>query len=125
MTTKVAVCGHRVLLKATGIDDEIQEGALKGFTFDVGDTHKMEKAATVVGYVAGVGPTAWHAFDKFLQDGSENPEWKPWASVGDKVYFAKYAGKFITVDGETYILVNDEDVQAIIEEEVDLVDGSD
>jgi co-chaperonin GroES (HSP10) len=124
MTTEVDVCGHRVLLKATGIDDEIQTGALKGFTFDVGDVHKMEKAATVVGYVAGVGPTAWFAFDKYLPNGETNPAWKPWAKVGDKVYFAKYAGKFVTINGETYILVNDEDIQAVIHEDAEVEDGS-
>lgn len=108
-TDAVTVCGHRVLLKADGVEDQITEGALAGFQF-TGDTHQREKAATVVGKVAAVGPMAWRAFD------GQDPNWTPWAKVGDKVYFAKYAGKFITIEGEAYLIINDEDIQAVINE---------
>lgn len=117
MTTKVQICGHRVLLRAADHEDEITEGALKGFKLDVGETHQREKAATVVGYVEAVGKMAWKAFD------GADPDWEPWCKVGDKVYFAKFAGKFITIDDETYIIVNDEDIQAVILEPVVIEDG--
>lgn len=108
MTTNVEVVGHRVLLKPHFDEEVIEEGALKGFKLDIGDTFKREKAATVVGEVISIGSMAWKAFD------GDNPDWKPWAKVGDIVYFAKYGGKFITIDEEDYIIVNDEDVQAVI-----------
>ena len=111
MANKVEVCGHRVLLKAANVEDEITEGALKGFKLDVGEDHQRSKAATNIGYVVAVGLTAWKAFD------GDDPDWKPWAKIGDKVYFAKFAGKFITIEDETYIIVNDEDIQAVIREE--------
>jgi len=111
--TKVAMVGHRVLLKPA--DDtshaEVQEGALKGFQLDVGDDFKRQKASTTVGEVVSIGPMAWRAFD------GDNPLWSPWAEVGDIVYFAKYGGKFITIDGEDYIIINDDDVQGIITKE--------
>ena len=110
-TRRVEVAGHRVLLKPHFDEEEISEGALAGFKLDVGDTFKREKAATVVGEVISVGPMAWKAFD------GDNPDWKPWAKVGDIVYFAKYGGKFITINDEDYIIINDEDVQAVIYED--------
>ena len=105
MTTKVEVCGHRVLLRPTGMEDKTDWG------FDLapqGDLHKREKAGTVIGEVVDIGPTAWRAFD------GDDPNWKPWCKIGDIVYFAKHAGKFITIDGETYLLVLDADIQAVI-----------
>jgi len=107
-TDTVEVVGHRVLLKPHFDEEVIEEGALKGFKLDIGDTFKREKAATVVGEVISIGSMAWKAFD------GDNPDWKPWAKVGDIVYFAKYGGKFITIDEEDYIIVNDEDIQGVI-----------
>ena len=104
----VEVCGHRVLLKPHFDHEEIQEGSLKGFQLDVGETFKREKAATVVGEVVSIGNMAWKAFD------GDNPDWKPWCEVGDVVYFAKRAGKFIKIEEEDYLIVNDEDIQAVI-----------
>ena len=106
MTIRVEVAGHRVLLKPHFDHEETEWG----FQLDVGETFKREKAATVVGEVVSVGNMAWKAFD------GDNPDWKPWAEVGDIVYFAKYGGKFITINEEDYIIVNDEDIQAVIHE---------
>lgn len=111
MTTNVEVVGHRVLLKPAFEEEVISDGALEGFKLDVGDTFKREKAATVIGEVISIGPMAWKAFDGDL------PSWKPWAEVGDIVYFAKYAAKFITINEEEYIIINDADIQAIRYEE--------
>lgn len=100
----VKVCGHRVLIKP----DFLEEVTDWGFKIDVGETFKREKASVVIGTVVQVGDTAWKAFD------GDRPEWKPWAQPGDIVHFAKYGGKFITVGEEEYVIVNDEDVQAVI-----------
>ena len=104
----VEVCGHRVLLKPKFEEEVINEGALTGFKLDVGETFKREKAATVIGEIVSIGPMAWKAFD------GNNPDWKPWAKVGDTVYFSKFAGKFIMIDGVDHIICNDEDIIAVI-----------
>ena len=41
------------------------------------------------GFLIGIGPTAWHAFD----------EGKPWAALGDLVLFQRYEGMTPPVDG--------------------------
>lgn len=97
------VCGHRVLLKP----DHFEEVTESGIILNVGDDWKREKAATVIGTIVDIGPNAWLAFD----DG------KPWAKVGDRVYYAKYSGK-VVMDGEDeYITCNDEDIIAIIHDD--------
>ena len=101
------VVGHRVLIEPEHFEEEIDDGALKGFKLDIGDDWKRERAATVIGFIKGIGPNAWKAFD----DG------QPWAKVGDKVYYAKYSGKVVTDGKEDYIVCNDEDVIAIVHEE--------
>jgi co-chaperonin GroES (HSP10) len=103
----IEVCGHRVLLKPLFVEEETEWG----FKLDVGENFKREKAAAVMGTVIAIGPTAWKAFD------GGDKDWKPWAKVGDKVHFAKYGGKFITIDKEEYVIVNDEDIQAVIKED--------
>ena len=101
---RVEVVGHRVLLKPEFVEKETEWG----FKLDVGETHKREKAATVVGKVISIGDMAWKAFD------GDHKDWKPWAKVGDVVFFAKYGGKFITLNEEDYIICNDEDIQGIL-----------
>jgi len=47
----------------------------------------------------------------------------PWCKVGDKVAFAKYAGLLYTGrDGVKYRMVNDGDITATLDEDVELVD---
>lgn len=99
----LVVLGHRVLIKPVFESEETDWG----FKLDVGDDFKRHKAAAHVGEIISIGPNAWLAFDNG----------KPWAEVGDKVYFAKYGGKFITFEDEEYIIVNDEDVQLKVNEE--------
>jgi len=50
---------------------------------------------------------------KLLEDGSRS---KPSVRKGDRVLFASYAGTDVTIDGEEYLIMNEEDVLAIVEE---------
>ena len=65
---------------------------------------KQEEGATVTGTIVDIGPDAWAAY---------KPS-EPFAGliVGDHVYFAKFAGKWVTdfETGEAYLAINDDDV---------------
>jgi len=100
----IEVVGHRVLIRPQHFEEEVEDGALKGFKLDVGDDWKRDRAATVIGVIEGVGPNAWLGFD----------EGNPWAQVGDTVYYAKYSGKVVEDGDDSYIVCNDEDVIAIV-----------
>jgi len=67
------------------------------------DTRDKEQQAATEGTLVVVGSSAWTDLD----DG------KPWARVGDKISYSRYAGVTMTgADGESYMLINDVDVLA-------------
>lgn len=101
---KYEVCGFRVLIEPEHLEKVTESGII----LDVGEEWKRERAATVIGKIVAIGPSAWKGFD----DGTA------WAKVGDRVYYARYSGKTIEEDGEPkYVIINDEDVQCIITED--------
>lgn len=63
------------------------------------------KTSTQTGKVVAVGPGF------LLPDGSRVP---PGVSVGDKVAFSISAGAEMEVDGVTYILMNEEQILAVL-----------
>lgn len=63
---------------------------------------KMEKGATTKGTVVAVGPDAFWAYKP---DHIPAERWTPWVKVGDRVVYAKYAGR--TVDDPVEVEVDD------------------
>jgi chaperonin GroES len=49
---------------------------------------------------------------KILEDGKKVPLD---VKVGDKVLFSKYSGNDIKIDGEEYLIMREDDIQAILE----------
>jgi chaperonin GroES len=103
MTIPIDPAGHRVIIKP----DPVEEVSKGGIVLAHGADKKRKESGQHIGVLVKIGPTAWKAFD--------NGE--PWAHVGDHVYFAKYGGYEIEHNGETYRVMNDEDVTAIIRSE--------
>ena len=95
------VCGHYVLVEREPLEEKV--GSIVIARLD----EQAHKAATTVGTVRAIGPMAWA--DPGL-GGS------PWCKVGDKVLHSKWAGKTF---GEDYLLLNDEDVVAVLEDKKD------
>ncbi len=93
--------GFRVLVKPDPIEEKTQSGIVLAVD------EKLEKGARITGVVVGIGPDAFKAFKAS----------EPWFKVGDRVYYAKYAGKGITdrTTKEEYVVLNDEDIVAIDE----------
>lgn len=120
--------GDRVLVKP----DKLEEVTKGGIIIPESDRDKHQMAA-LTGIVVEVGPDVWrHSIETVerLIDGA----WKeverrsvgysePFASVGDRISFARYAGHIqFGKDGEEYRMMNDEDVTAIIDPEVDFTE---
>jgi len=64
------------------------------------------------GTIVAIGPMAW----KHKDMGYGDPDWAPWAKVGDKIIFGKYAGKLIPDpedESVEYMVINDDDVQLV------------
>lgn len=100
-------CGHRVLIKPLPTDD-----MTKGGIYIPPTEKEKQQRDQQRGTIVDVGKTAWKAFDR------DDPNWEPWAKVGDLVMFSRYGGKTV-YDGETeYRILNDEDIVAIVSEDI-------
>jgi co-chaperonin GroES (HSP10) len=103
-------CGHRVLVQQEHYEehDELFKRARAVGIEIAKDKDVRYQESVDVGTILSVGPTAWKDFGEH-----------PWAKVGDKIYFAKHAGKKVE-DPENkdklYVILNDEDVVAVIKE---------
>lgn len=63
---------------------------------------KMEKGATTKGTVVAVGPDAFYAYKP---EHIPADKWKQWVKVGDRVVYAKYAGR--NIDDPVEVEVDD------------------
>ena len=88
--------GDRVVLKR----EEAEEKTASGL-FLAGSAKEQPQLAEVV----AVGPGA-------LVDGKRTPMD---VKVGDKVFYAKYGGSEIKIDGVEYIVMSQSDIMAIVE----------
>lgn len=106
--------GHRLVVrpyKQDDVDPILKKAQASGFLkeFEIVNSNKKREDASVdVGTVLLIGPTA------FKDYGDE-----PWCKEGDKIAFAKFAGKFLdnpfNEDDETLVILNDEDVVGVFE----------
>lgn len=106
-------CGHRVLVKTKEIETEKDLG--NGLKLSVVVNERLEKAAQIEGTVIAIGPDAWKAF-RAVDDEGRWVNGRPWAKVGDRVYYARYAGHSLKdpETGEDLTILNDEDITCII-----------
>lgn len=98
--------GFRILVKPDPIEEVSKGGIL------IASDEKLERGAQVSGVVVDVGPEAYRAFNKAA--GFE--DYRPWVSIGDHIYYAKYSGKRIIdkESGEEFLFLNDEDVAGLV-----------
>ena len=101
---------HRVLVKPDTLDVDPAFAAAKraGLVMPEHSAVKMEENRVDTGTVIDIGSTAFKAYMK-EGDLEEVP-----VKIGDRISFAKYAGKVI-MQGETkFIVLNDEDIVAVM-----------
>ncbi len=93
-------CGHNVLVRLKKVE-EVSKGGIT--TLNTVREQKAAEQATVV----MLGDSAYTGF----ADGT------PWCEVGDLVAIKMYSGVDYKHDGETYRVILDDDVMAILEED--------
>lgn len=101
---------HRVLVKPDDLDVDptFAAAARAGLVMPKHAAIEMEKNRVDTGTVLDIGPTAFKAYMK-EGDLDEVP-----VKVGDRISFAKYAGKVMMEGEEKFIVLNDEDIVAIV-----------
>lgn len=97
---------HRIVVKPEKVEDSdeiIRKARAAGIHVEL---DKREQKAVEIGTVVAIGDTFGKAFETTILP-----------KVGDSVYFAKYAGKEVKIDGNEFLILNDEDIVAIIKED--------
>jgi chaperonin GroES len=67
-----------------------------------------EETASIIGYVIATGPDAYSDTAKFPSG--------PWCGEGDFVIFRSYSGTRFKVDKQEFRLINDDTVEAVVED---------
>lgn len=101
---------HRLLVKPESLDAAnatYKKMRELGLEIPENEIIKKEQNAVVIGTVVAIGETAFKDYGATVVP-----------KIGDKVYYAKYSGKEVTDNEVKYLLLNDEDICAIIKEEV-------
>lgn len=97
----ITPCGYRVIVLPDEVETVTEAGIILSINVDA------ERASAQYGTIMSVGPSAWKAYD----DGV------PWAGVGDRVCYSKFAGRFIDdpdQPNKKFLVLNDEDIIAVI-----------
>jgi chaperonin GroES len=94
---KIRPLGDRIVVKRVKEEEKTKGGII------IPDTAKEKP---LEGLVVAVGN------GKTLKDGSSRPLD---VKVGDKVLFGKYTGTEVKLDGEEHVLLNEDDVLAVVE----------
>ena len=115
--------GNRILIAQESVIDK-QESLIEIPEW----VEQRAEQSQVVGILVEIGPDAFkHSVTTrrnsigAVTEVSEVGYSEPFASVGDRVLFAKYSGlRFPSIDGQTYVLMNDEDITARVDENFDV-----
>lgn len=96
--------GYRILVKADPIETTTAGGIV------LVQNEKLEAAGQQFGTVIGIGDTCW--------TDAKGEDLGQWCAKGDKILFSRHAGRFVydPDDNEEYMIMNDTDVIAVIEE---------
>jgi co-chaperonin GroES (HSP10) len=121
-TSGIYPLGDRVLIKP----DEIEKTSPGGII--IVDPEERHAMAQSIGIVVAVGPDCWvdHVEVERGPDGARTRKVgfsEPFAKPGDRVCFAKYGGLQVPGrDGALYRIMNDVDITARVDDEVDFTD---
>jgi co-chaperonin GroES (HSP10) len=95
--------GYRLLIAVPEISEKTEGGV-----FMPEQLKKAEETASIVGFVVKAGPEAY-------SDGNKFPS-GPWCKEGDFVIFRSYSGTRFKVLGKEFRLINDDTVEAVVED---------
>lgn len=101
MAQKAKAIGFRVVI----LPDSVEKTTASGIIISVDD--RLEKNAQVVGTILDIGEDAFAAYKPKTEFCG--------LKVGDKVFYAKYAGKWLPGEFEGLLVVNDDDIVAKVE----------
>ena len=93
--------GYKLLIALPEVEEATEGGIIKS-----AQSQHEESIATVVGWVASMGPDSYSDFNRFPNG--------PYCQVGDFVVFRAFSGTRIKIHGKEFRLINDDTVEAVV-----------
>jgi len=95
--------GYRLLIAVPEVSEKTEGGV-----YMPEQLKKAEETASVIGFVIKAGPEAYSDANKFPSG--------PWCKEGDFIIFRSYSGTRFKVMGKEFRLINDDTVEAVVED---------
>ena len=100
--------GWKVLVAMPEAEEKTDGGIIKAT-----QTIKDEEVSNMCGYVLKLGPDAYQDKNRFPSG--------PWCQEGDWVVFRPYSGTRMKIYGKEFRLINDDTVEAVVEDPTGVV----
>ncbi len=98
-----APSGYRILCAIPEVEEKTSGGIFKA-----DETKKFEELTTPVLFVVKLGPDAFNDVRKFPSG--------PWCKEGDFILTRPHAGSRVKIHGREFRLINDDSVEAVVED---------
>jgi len=95
--------GYKILIALPNPEEKTEGGILKASS-----TLEAEEIGSIVGFVLAAGPDAYKSPDRFPSG--------PYCKEGDWIMMRSYSGTRFKVHGKEFRLINDDSVEAIVED---------
>ena len=95
--------GYKILISLPEPDEKTDGGIIKAR-----ETMHNEEVGSIVGFVLDMGPDAYSNKDRFPTG--------PFCKKGDWIVMRSYTGTRFTVHGKEFRLINDDSVEAVVED---------
>ena len=95
--------GYKILIALPEPDEKTDGGIIKAR-----ETMHNEEVGSIVGFVLDMGPDAYANKDRFPTG--------PFCKKGDWIVMRSYTGTRFTVHGKEFRLINDDSVEAVVED---------
>lgn len=95
--------GYKILIALPNPEEKTEGGILKAT-----QTLEAEEIGSIVGFVIKMGPDAYKSSDRFPSG--------PYCKEGDWIMMRSYSGTRFKVHGKEFRLINDDSVEAIVED---------
>ena len=100
--------GWKLLVAMPEVEESTKGGILKATS-----TMRDEEVSNICGYVLKLGPDAYSDKNRFPTG--------PWCKEGDWVVFRAYSGTRMKMYGKEFRLINDDTVEAVVEDPTGVV----
>ena len=95
--------GYKILIALPEVDEKTEGGIIKAQ-----QTRQLEEVGSIVGFVMKLGPDAYQDKEKFPNG--------PYCKEGDFILMRAYSGTRFSIHDREFRLINDDSVEAIIDD---------